>query len=709
MRKTFNIIKKYKYVFLLLILCIASHLYWFDPRKILTFSDWYYWPLTPLRELFYSEGTWINHWDGFGQSNIQLYFNGFQMIWSLLANLGLGFNISSRLTVLIPISILGFVSPYILIKKITKDNLIAFTIGLFYGSATYFLDLQTAHLYIAFFNAIAPLIVYFFMNAFEKNKIIDWIKFAFVFTIGIIYEVRIGYIFSIILFFYFLFFYGAEYKKYIKGLFLSGFLLILLNLFWLLPLFLGHIYGQVLQIANRGLFGNQLFNLNYAFTLFQWSWTGYKPNQTFDPQHLPLIFWIVPLIVFFTISFKKIVYRKEMMFFLLITLIGIFFAKQSANPFPYIYYFMYTHFPGFNLFREASKFYLLIDLGYAVLIAYVLLNFKTNIINKKINYFRIFIFLLLTISFLNLFPLFTTKIQTLFVPRHIPSDYLTINSSILGETEYYRILSVPTYSRWVVDSNLHPRISFIDEIYGEWKNILPKNLKDNSEAKTMMDLAQEPYFNNLLDISSIKYVLVPLEDKTNDDNFFIYYGGSRNYYINSLNKLSFLRMVNLGNTNALVFQNQNYRPHIYKTNSLENIFKNIPYDAVKYQSINPTEYKVYLGKLQANTFINFSEGFHSEWKIRAGDFSWFDAITKPNYFLPDKFHIQNNAGLNSFLINSDYIKKNYPNLIDKQNVQFTIFFKPQAYYYFGIMVSVISLISIILFITGLYFLKIFKK
>ncbi|NCU42685.1 MAG: hypothetical protein EOM19_08355 [Candidatus Moranbacteria bacterium] len=61
--------------------------------------------------------------------------------------------------------------------------------------------------------------------------------------------------------------------------------------------------------------------------------------------------------------------REYILFFALVALVGMLLGKQVSEPFPTLYNWLYETFPGFNAFREASKFYVLIALGYAVGIA----------------------------------------------------------------------------------------------------------------------------------------------------------------------------------------------------------------------------------------------------------------------------------------------------------------------------------------------------
>ena len=104
---------KSKYLSLLLVFAVLTHLNWFNPFSILTYSDWYYWPNEAVKQLFSSYGSWVNFWN-FGSVNIQLQFNIFKFPWALLTNLGLNYDQAVKITFLVPIAILGFFSPYFL-------------------------------------------------------------------------------------------------------------------------------------------------------------------------------------------------------------------------------------------------------------------------------------------------------------------------------------------------------------------------------------------------------------------------------------------------------------------------------------------------------------------------------------------------------------------------------------------------------------------
>ena len=148
----------------------------------------------------------------------------------------------------------------------------------------------------------------------------------------------------------------------------------------------------------------------------------------------------------------------------------------------------------------------------------------------------------------------------------------------------------------------------------------------------------------------------------------------------------------------MVYENENFRPHIYSTKEKETIYREVPYEKVEFVQKNPTEYEISLKNIKSSTYLNFSESFHPDWKLRAGNFSWLGAIMSKNYFLPDVFHIKNDANLNSFKVDPRFIKENYPGSYRQNpdgsiNVDLTLYFKPQSWFYLGLIISGTTLIG----------------
>lgn len=686
-------IKNNKFILFLVFFAIFTHLQWFNLGSVLTFSDWSYWPNEATKQLWNSWGTWINYWN-FGSVNIQISFLFFNFFWSIFTNIGFSYDFATKITFLIPVAILGFIAPYILSRKLIKNEFISFVVALFYGTTTYFLVRQTGHLPIAFVYALIPLTFYFFIKALDKNKFFNWLVFIFIYWISACYEIRITFISTLFLLFYFLFFLGFNIKKYWKNILVASIIFICLNSFWLIPTIFGGFYKAIAQVANRGIFGSFLFDINHSLTLFDDPWTGRLPNNQFVKQPIFWYFWFIPMIAFSSFLFDKSNrYKKEITFFGIVSLVGIFLTKQTDFPFVNAYEWIYKNIPGFNLFREASKFYSITALGYAGLLGYGLLSFKEhgNIIWNKYIYNASSI-VIIFIAICNVKPLVTGEIGTMFVPRHIPQDYIFLKNFIINQPEYFRTLWFPTDSRWSIYTNTHPKVSTVNSIGSNWSGFI-KNT--GSDQQKIVQILKKPFSKQLLDNSSIKYIVIPLQDKANDDDFFVSYG-KRELFINELKTVNYLHKVNIGTKELIIYENENFRPHIYKTQEKETIQKEISFQKVNFQFINPTEYAVSLKSISQPAYLNFSEAFHSNWKLRVGDFNWFKVLTEKNYFISDKYHFENDATLNSFYIDPAVFCKEYSckkNQNGSYDIGVTIFFTPQSYMYLGLIISISTLVT----------------
>jgi hypothetical protein len=701
--KVISFFEKQKDIFFISILILFSvivHIYWFHPWSTLADGDWASWNTETVEEVLYSWGTWTGY-NNFGDVNIQIPFNLFTSLWWFFVHIGLSFNQAAKITFFIPIALLSFIAPYLLAKKLSAQSQVAFITSLFYGTTTYGIANQPP---IQFVYAIFPIIFFLFIRAFEKRTFSSWIIFGLIYALAVCYEVRIMYIVTVVLFLYFLFFHLRDLGSLAKHFLAIGVILILLESFWLLPAVLGGTSHEIAVIANRGLFGNGLFNLQRAFTLSTWDWTGGLRDISFTPQPIAWQFWVLPIFLFSSLLLlRKRALGGKTVFFLIILLLGLLLTKQSGNPFPDLYQWLYGNFPGFNLFREASKFYILVAFGYFGALVCFLNILKKEYPNKKLFYS---VFFALAIIFVwNAKPYITQEARTLFVSREMPSDYPILKEFILGQDNYFRSFFVPRSSNWAINTNNHPKISQVETLVS-WIDASKKFPTDQA----IIDMIDRDYSDNLLDIFSVGYVIVPIRDTANDDDFFQYYG-NREFFIQELDKLSYLKRIDIGTQDLVVYENENYRPHIYTTYEKETIYKEVSFGKVDFQFKNPTEYSMNLKNVSAPVYVNFSEKYHSDWKLRAGNFQWFDVLRHKDYFLSDVNHFENDAKLNSFLIDPKEVCGTagvrikprmtgendksgcMKNLDGSYNINLTLYFKPQSYFYLGLIISGTTLIG----------------
>lgn len=684
-------IRKIPTIILLLILNVIVYNKWLL-NSILTYGDWSF-------HFFNSTASWLSLpqvWNtqynlggiSFSISNWIIY-----LVYGLLGQLQLNSNIGDKILFMFPIIIFSTTSSYILAKKVVSSSFAAAIGAVVYSYNTYFLLLVGGNLTLATVYAVSPLILYFYIRTLE-GKSYNWaVLTGLLASFTSMFEFRGFYILLWVCFIYFLYhIFIIDRRKIIKTL-LVGFIPVLilmgLNFFWLFGLAKVNVLVNN-EFFSRGLFGDSFFNLNFAMTLFHPFW-GSKRGEYFVVYSIPIYFWFIPLFAMLSLLFNN--KNKQITFFGIIALLGLLLVKQSAMPFVGLYLYLYNHLPGFNAFREASKFYFLIALGYSVLIAgfvdWILRNWK----NTKLQIFGKYILICITafIFLWNTKPLITGEIGTLFVPREIPRDYLLVNNFLLKQNDYFRTLWVPADSRWGVYTNNHPKVSAVNMINTAWNNFI-KNKRNNktTEAELTIDILTLSGSSSIFNQSSIKYVIIPLEDRVNEDDFFLNYGKPRQYYINQLNKISWLHRVNIGTKQVVVYENKDYGPHIYATDNQVSVNKNQPSLTMDYKFISPTEYAFLVKNVTRPFYLNFSDSYHPDWKIRIGSFNWADVLTKSNYFVETN-HIKNDANLNSYLLNPKSICEQFTckqNKDGSYDISGTLYFKSQSYVYLGLIISV---------------------
>lgn len=322
---------------------------------------------------------------------------------------------------------------------------------------------------------------------------------------------------------------------------------ILLHAYWLLPLIvfrqnpvasLGAAYTSVasLQFFSFATFSNSISLLH-----------PYWPDNIFgfvsfmNPEYL-----LIPVVAFsalFFIGTKKVKYteNRAILFFSLLGLFGAFLAKGSNDPFGQVYIWAFEHVPGFIMFRDPTKWYLLIALSYSLLIpftlysAYKVINsrFKTQNSKLQIKILRIFPNLLLLLFVLVW--LFTIKQALLgdlngtFANHVVPEEYIQLKNMLIRDPQFSRTLWIPNLQRFGYYDQTHPAI-----VGEEFYNV-------TSSSAIIKQLQQKNAEQNLSN-DSVKYIIVPIDS---EQEIFLkdrkYYAQERNQLVAQLQKISWLR------------------------------------------------------------------------------------------------------------------------------------------------------------------------
>ncbi|MDE2591195.1 MAG: hypothetical protein KGL95_16175, partial [Patescibacteria group bacterium] len=293
------------------------------------------------------------------------------------------------------------------------------------------------------------------------------------------------------------------------------------------------------------------------------------------------------------------------------------------------------------------------------------------------------------------------------------SEYSTLDNFLFNQPGFYRHLWLPRGSKWSTGNYDKPGYSADILMSGLWLKYI--SLNTDYDAKKIPGLIvssfNKPYSKNLLSSFSFKYIIVPFQDKTNDADFFSVYGTSQKYFIDSLDKISYLKKIDIRAKNITVYENLSYKPHIYLTSQKETIYSDLPYKKIDFSFINPTKYIVNLYHVSMPIYLNFSDSFNPNWELRLGTFNWLEALYKKKYFLTVN-HFANDAGLNSFYINPTSICSGSfsctRNSDGSYDMHLTLYFQPQSYLYAGLIVSGITFF-IILVILGYFGIKEIKS
>lgn len=704
-----KLVKKYITPILLLLLSIIVYKNWLN-FSILSYGDYVYYFHESL-STFIPISVWKTNF-GFGSVDILLWRTPQNIIYGLLGSLGLDLNIIDRFVVLWLWVILSWLSIYLLLKYIFKSKIAVFIGSLIFIFNTYSLSISSqGQLLISIAGCFAILSLLFFIKLMVERKLVyAALSILFLFLTAS-YDLRILYLAVLLLFSYFVFYILFIDKFRVTNFFKTSLYALvpmvgfgILSLYWIFPLMhSSSLTGN--SILTRTLFGNEFLNINYAFTLFHPFWTGGVPAW-FEVQEIPIYFWLIPFFVFLGLVFG--IKNKLVLFFGLVSLVGIFLTKQVSIPFPFVYEFLFKYLPGFSAFREASKFYFLIIIGYSVLIA----AFVEWILKKKrkkyVWKYETYSLLILIIGLFlwNTKPFLTGEIGSLLVSRKINHEYFTLRNYINSQNNFFRVAWIPTSSRWHISTDNHPEVSVVSMLMaGPWETLSEKGKPSNDLGGEMINsFLQQENANDIFDSSSIKYIVIPQQEEAEAD-VFIPYGKTKKYYLDQLDHLDWLKRIDIGTKSIIVYENKDSVPRIFTTNtatfsgrfnSYSDPVSRIP--NTKFSSVSSTEYTVKISQIKNPLYLHFSESYHPDWKIHIGEFNWVNALLDKNYFLSDANHYKNQFGLNSYLIDPNKICKRFVcqrNKDGSYTIDITLYFVPQVYLYVGGIITCFSLATIV--------------
>jgi hypothetical protein len=559
------------------LLYIVTYRTWIFSRGILTFGDWPYVTLSSQVDHYLA---YLYIWKG-DESLGSVVLDSGQAItylpYGLLAKyLGVGFSLAERLVHFWPVLVLTPVSAFIFARTFFKSKLAIIGATATYCFNIYILTIETGFMTFAGAYALVPLVYVAFKKTIEAPSAKNVTVTALVFCVCSAYEPRIFYIVLWVLAGYTAYYFIAypqtarfsSAAKIAAAAAAPVVLYILANMYWILGLTkASSLTGNVL--LSKSLFGSGYWSLREALTLFYPWWDGGQP-VAFIVHPIPAYMWAIPIAA----GLGFIVQRKskQVTFFAAVTLLGILLSKQSDYPFPQLYSWLFAHWPEFSAYREPTMFYILIALGYTVLIGALLEWLWLNRQKSILRFIALWVSsgLLLGIFASNLVPVVSGSIGTLFVARSTPSDYLELNRYILSDTSFSRLLWFPASSRWGVFTNVHPKLEASDLVPSTSTGVF--GLNSSVQGATYRDQVSEIFKPNYAEAIfaalGIKYLIVPSADFSTGDDPFSGYGDDRQFFVDSLNSVPWLNRVNIGTSQIAVYENRAVKPYISALSSV---------------------------------------------------------------------------------------------------------------------------------------------
>lgn len=590
---------------------------------------------------------------GFGCAAINLHATPLWYLALLLQTIKFPVFLSERLLWWVPFFIGGFISIVALFRKIFPNNKFWFFTPIIYLFNTYILMIlgggQIAGIGLGY--AITPLLVWLFIRSLEKLTLKRVIFIGFFLTLLVIIDPRIafiGYLACVLCgIFYFLW-----KKDFSKKTFFIVFIAIvspsaiaaLMHAYWISPFLIIH-QNPLIQLgpAYSTAVSTQFFSFakfENAIGLLHPNW----PENIFGKTYFMMPqFLLLPIMAFGSLLFvSKKKAKQEMqsfyiIFLCLLALTGIFLAKGFQNPFGQIYLWIFSYVPGFELFRDPTKWYLFVALSYSMLIPFTISKLYETILQKNfliIIVKKLFVVCIASYLVFLIYPLFLHQLTGTFISQQEPKEYRELDSFLNSQPGFFRTLWIPTIGQFSLYSPNHP-IMLLNQLWPKLKN--PSQL--------------EGYITPIQEMA-VKYVIIPydsnreifLTDRKYDEKKYL-------QTIRNIKQIPWLKQkISFGK--IIVFEVPNTKNKFFSTGKVN----------ISYKERNPTDYILTLTNVQKNDRIIFSETFDSQWIARQNG---YNEISQPFDTI-----------LNSFV------------LLNRGNMQIEISYRPQQWVWVGLSVSI---------------------
>lgn len=543
----FRIPVSYRFVLILVVVGIVTHWQWFEPGFQSRWADNTGLPAAAFHQFSYSYLGWLSFTD-LGGVNIQPYQLMFFQTWHFLASLGVNFATAEQITMLWPIAILSFLSPFLFIRRLFASDLGALAGALVYGLSTSLLVLEGFEIFLALGFSLLPLLLYSMDLFLERRSWYSLFLLVLIFNLLCYVEIRVAFLAFLLLVWYLIFALRAEGRIFPPSFLkiaVGGVLTVLLSAFWVI-VEVQSSRTSITTAVSRNVFGNYFTNFEHAITLVSGSWVN-GSLQVFVLGPIPFVMWAMPVLAVVGVLSKgsgRVLRRGAITLFGGgIAFVGVMLAKQVNPPIPSLYLWLYNHVPGFSLFRVGTDFFVIASLGYGILIAkFFAARSWSRADLKAMSFKTLYPFALVVIVATTVVPLVDGQVGALFVHRSRPSGLTQVTALIEGQKDFSRSLWLPALPNWSTFSLTHPAVSAVDLLnVGQplQHNVVP--FGPVSVGAAIVGALDSPRGREVLRKYSVQYLVLPPSDNPNTSPFYAYYGEPRNFYLSWLQSTPWLK------------------------------------------------------------------------------------------------------------------------------------------------------------------------
>ena len=348
--------------------------------------------------------------------------------------------------------------------------------------------------------------------------------------------------------------------------------------------------------------------------------------------------------------------NRTILFFALLGLMGAFLAKGANEPFSSVNIWLFENIPGFAMFRDPTKFYLLIALSYVILIPFSLYllhewfnsKFSTSLKlrgARKTQNYSLIILLLFFVGYwvFSIHPAILGQLGGTFKKHDVPKEYVELKDFLYSQKEYFRTLWVPRQQRFSFVSDIHPAIE-AEPLFGTRSaEVVSKKLSSEGGQLLLSEL-------------SVKYVLIQydslgeqfLEDRKYSEK-------ERMEYERKLDGIPWLKKIQSGK--ITVYETPFRKDHFFLSKG----------GGISSKTIDSMHYVLDISIDQPQILV-FSESFNPHWILSK------DTKTVPS--------IKTKNGLNSFWLDQ------------KGRYTVDISFNLEKYYGYGRIISFLTVITL---------------